>query len=93
MPLAVISTLPPETEHIMQPTIGCGIEVHRTIGPGYLEYIYSQAMEIERQAQRLAFERERSIVVPYKGHRIAGPRVDFIVEGRLILEIKSVARL
>ena len=93
MPLAVVSTLPPETEAVVRRTIGCGIEVHRTLGPGYLESICSQAMEIELRSQGLAFEREVSIIVPYKGHRIAGQRIDFIVEGRLILEIKSVARL
>lgn len=93
MPLAVVSTLPPETEQVIRRTIGCGIEVHRHLGPGYLESIYSRAMEIELQAQGLAFERERSIVVPYKGHRIAGQRVDFIIEGQLIVEIKSVARI
>ena len=93
MPLAVFSSLPPETELVIQRTIGCAIEVHRQLGPGYLESIYSQALEIELQSRGLAFERERAIVVDYKGHRIAGQRVDFIVEGRLIVEIKSVARL
>ena len=89
MPLAVVSTLPPETERVIQRTIGCGIEVHRELGPGYLESIYSQALEIELHAQGLAFERERPILVDYKGHRIAGQRVDFIVEGQLIVEIKG----
>ncbi|MGH9348260.1 MAG: GxxExxY protein [Vicinamibacterales bacterium] len=93
MPLAVVSTLPPETELVIQRTIGCAIEVHRTLGPGYLESIYAQAMEIELQAAHLAFERERPIVVQYKHHRLAGQRVDFIVEGQLIVEIKAVARL
>jgi GxxExxY protein len=92
MPLAVASTLPPETEQVIQRTIGCAIEVHRHLGPGYLESIYSQALEIELQAHHLVFERERGILVQYKEHRIAGQRVDFIVEGRLIVEIKSVAR-
>ena len=93
MPLAVVSTLPPETERVIQRTIGCGIEVHRELGPGYLESIYSRALEIELHAHGLAFERERPILVDYKGHRIAGQRVDFIVEGRLIVEIKAIARL
>jgi len=93
MQLIVASTLPPETERTIRQTIGCGIEVHRVLGPGYVEAIYAQAMEIELQSQGLGFERERAITVDYKGHRIAGQRVDFIVEGRVIIEIKSVARL
>ena len=93
MPLAVVSTLSAETERIIQRTIGCAIEVHHNLGPGYLETIYAQALELELQAQGLAFERERPLLVAYKNHRIAGQRVDFIVEGQLILEIKAVARL
>lgn len=93
MALIVASSLPAETEDVIRRTIGCAIEVHRHLGPGYLETIYSQAMEIELNAQGLAFERERSFLVNYKGHRIAGQRVDFIVDGRVIVEIKAVARL
>lgn len=93
MALAVLSTVPPETEEIVQRTIGCGIEVHRHLGPGFLERIYAEALAYELEARGLSFERERSIVVNYKDKRIAGQRVDLIVAGSVIVEVKAVAKL
>ena len=92
MALTTTSPLPRETEYVIHRTIGCAIEVHRQLGPGYLESIYSQALEIELIAAGIGFERERAVIVNYKNHRIAGQRVDFIVDGRLIVEMKAVAR-
>lgn len=93
MPLIVPSTLSAETEDIIYRTIGCALEVHRQLGPGFLESIYAQAMEHELNLQGLPFERERSVVVRYKEKGIAGQRVDLIVAGQVIVEIKAVARL
>jgi GxxExxY protein len=87
------SPLSPEAESVMTQTIGCAIAVHRTLGPGFLESIYRRAMYIELGAHHLAYEAERPVKVVYRGVEIPGQRVDLIVEGLIVVEIKSVMRL
>ena len=87
------SPLSPEAESLMTQTIGCAIAVHRALGPGFLESIYRKAMYIELDAQRLAYETERPIKVVYRDIEIPGQRVDLIVEGLIVVELKSVMRL
>ena len=87
------SILPEETDALITRVIGCAITVHRALGPGFMESIYSTALGLELKAEGIPFERERSISVNYRGHAIGGQRVDFIVGNSVILEIKAVARL
>ena len=87
------SPLPPETESAMTETIGCAIAVHRALGPGFLESIYRKAMYVELEAHHLAYEAERPIKVVYRGIEIPGQRVDLIVEGLIVVELKSVMHL
>lgn len=89
----VPSPLEPELEDLITRVIGCLIEVHRNLGPGYLESAYRRATCIELGLRRVAFEEEKVIDVVYKGQRILGQRLDLIVEGRLILELKAVSHL
>lgn len=93
MPMRLVTNLPEHIETLMQRIIGCAIEVHRQRGPGFLERIYAEAFGYELEAHGIPFERERSIVVLYRGREIRGQRVDLIVAGAVIVEIKSVARL
>jgi GxxExxY protein len=93
MPLTVASTLPAETEAIMERIIGCAIAVHRELGPGFLERIYVTALCLELQHQGLPYERERSIAVLYRETPIHGQRVDLIVANAVIVEVKAVARM
>ena len=74
----------------MHATIGCAIAVHRTLGPGYLESIYKKAMCIELESRGLQYVKERSIDVVYRGIPISGQRVDLIVEGLIVVELKAV---
>lgn len=69
--------------------IGCAIEVHRQLGPGLLEGTYEAALCIELQIAGLNFVRQP---VVYKGQVIGEYRLDLIVEGTVIIEIKSVER-
>ena len=73
--------------------INCGFEVHRQLGPGFLESIYQRALGLELHAQGLSFEREVGIQVRYKQWSLPGQRVDLVVEKRLIVEVKAVDRL
>ena len=74
--------------------IGCAIEVHRNIGPGLLESAYQRCLAHEFQMQTIPFVVEHPLPVEYKGVRLdCGYRADFIVDGKLIIELKSVDKL
>ena len=87
------SPLPPETESVITETIGCAIAVHRALGPGFLERIYRRAIYIELSARHLAYEAEQPVKVVYRGVEIPGQRVDLIVEGLVVVELKSVVQI
>jgi GxxExxY protein len=90
--LRVPSPLPPEDEELITRVIGCAIDVHKALGPGFLESIYKRAMCIELEASGLPFELERAVSVAYRGVMIRGQRVDLIVDNRVVVELKAIAR-
>ena len=71
--------------------IGVCMEVHRNLGPGLLEVVYKDALEIEFKANNLPFEREKEFSIEYKGvilpHKFYA---DFIVNEEIVLEVKAV---
>lgn len=71
--------------------IGCAIAVHRYLGPGLLESIYRTALAIEMELDGVRFERERPIVVMYRGKNLGEFHPDFIVHDELVVEVKSVS--
>ncbi|MFH1004314.1 MAG: GxxExxY protein [Bacteroidota bacterium] len=73
--------------------IGCAIEVHKHLGNGFQEVIYQRALEIEMRLQGLEFSREHEIGISYKGENIGTRRVDFFVEGSVMVELKAVVEL
>jgi GxxExxY protein len=81
-----------EQDPLTERIIGCGIAVHRALGPGLLESPYQAAMCLELTAAGLTFERERLIPAVYRGIRIGEFRPDLIVESQVVVEIKSVQR-
>jgi GxxExxY protein len=91
--LRVTTTLPDDVEALIRRTIGCCIAVHRALGPGLLETIYSRAVAIELEAVGIAFEREKAFSVVYRGEPLYQQRLDFVVGGSIVLEIKAVERL
>ena len=91
--LKVSSPLSIQAERAMYQTIGCAIAVHRELGPGFLESIYRKAMYLELDARAMQYERERPVRVSYRGVDIPGQRVDLIIEGLIVVELKSVVRL
>ncbi len=71
--------------------IGCGIEVHKELGPGLLESVYRECMCIELSNAQLHFEAEQRIRLQYKGSPInTRLQIDLLVEGVVIVELKSV---
>ena len=85
--------IPAATEQIATEVIGAAIEVHRQLGPGFLERIYQEALSLELDARHVAFERERAIAVHYKGVAIPGQRIDLIVANCVVVELKAAARI
>jgi GxxExxY protein len=88
----MFAPVPPETEFVASQIIGAGIEVHRTLGPGFLETIYQQALCLELNIRGIRFERERAVAVHYRGHAIPGQRIDLIVENVVLVELKATTR-
>ena len=83
----------PEQE-LTQRTIGAMIEVHRNLGPGLLESAYEACLCKELALREIAFENQKPMPVVYKGEKLdCGYRVDLVVEGRVIVELKSVETL
>lgn len=69
------------------------MEVHRGLGTGFQELIYQRALSIEFNYKQIDFNREHEMVIHYRGHEIGTRRVDFFVEGKIMLELKAVIEL
>ena len=79
----------PLTEQI----IAAAIEVHRILGPGLLESIYEEALCHELSLRGIPFERQKAVDIVYKGRVLKGQRLDLVVAGEVIVEIKAVRAL
>jgi GxxExxY protein len=82
--------IPAGDEEIAHQIIGAAIEVHRLLGPRFLESVYERALAHELQLRGLVVERQKDIRVPYKDIQIEGQRLDLLVGGRVIVELKAV---
>ncbi len=69
---------------------GAALEVHRLLGPGYLESVYQEALGVELTARCVPFARQVPIGIDYKGYRVGQTRLDFLVDQRVVVEIKAV---
>jgi GxxExxY protein len=82
--------IPAEDEELARKVIGAAIEVHRLLGPGFLESIYRRALCHELSLLGIPYEEEKPILVPYKDIRTPGQKLDILVSSRIILELKTV---
>ena len=73
--------------------IGSSMKVHATLGNGFQEVIYLRALEIEMEEAGLKFSRELSMPIYYKGRNIGERRVDFLVEEKIMVELKAIIQL
>lgn len=83
----------PETDRWAYEVIGAAIEVHRVLGPGFLESAYESALAVELTARQIPFAKQARLAVQYKGIAVAHARVDFIVADEIIVELKTVESL
>lgn len=83
-----------QNDSVSAGVIGAAIEVHRALGPGLLESIYSTCLAIELEERGIRAQREVAIPVIYRGRRLEPAyRLDMIVENALVVEIKSATRI
>jgi GxxExxY protein len=73
--------------------IGAAIAVHRALGPGFLESVYEEALAVEFTLNGITFARQKSVPVYYKDHQVGEHRLDFLVEGCIVLELKAISAL
>ncbi len=73
--------------------IGAAMEVHREMGPGFLESVYQRALAHELAVRHIGFDVERRVSVRYKGIGVGEFDIDLLVEGKVIVELKAMAQL
>jgi GxxExxY protein len=78
---------------ITESIIAAAIAVHRELGPGFLETIYEQALAVEFALRGIAFIRQHSVPLFYRDHQIGEHRLDFLVDNRIVVELKAVEAL
>jgi GxxExxY protein len=83
----------PELNRLSGATLGAAIELHRTFGPGLDECLYKAALCAELRRRSIPFDTEVWFDVIYKGEIIGRRRVDLIVGGRIVVELKAVEQL
>jgi GxxExxY protein len=83
----------PKLNELTYQVIGAAMEVHKTIGPGFSESVYEEALVIELQERDIPFLRQVKIEIGYKGRKVGEGRIDLIIGGELVLELKAVEKL
>jgi GxxExxY protein len=82
-----------EMDGLAHEVIGAAIEVHRNLGPGFLENVYEEAMWFELGLRSILAARQVPVSISYKNHPVGEGRLDFLVSERLIVELKAVETL
>ena len=73
--------------------IGCAVTVHSELGNGFQELIYQKALEVEFIECNIIYSREHEMPIFYRGKEIGKRRVDFLVEGKISVELKALIKL
>lgn len=82
-----------ETDPLTYKVIGCAMDVHNALGNGFQEVIYQRCLSIEFDKASLDYSREVEQTIFYKGYNVGTRRADFVVEDKIIVEIKAVINL
>jgi GxxExxY protein len=90
MSLHVCSKLSEETEVCIHAIIGAAIDVHKELGPGYLEKTYEKAMAVELRERDIPYRTQAFVDISYKGIKIHNQILDMIVDDKVIVEFKAV---
>jgi len=82
-----------ELDILARKVIGAAIEVHRALGPGFLEAVYQEALSRELENAGIYFDRQAAVKVHYKGYEVGNGRIDMLVENELVVELKAIDNL
>ncbi len=82
-----------DLNRVTNAVIGAAIEVHRLLGPGQLESAYEEATAIEMTLRNISFQRQLEVMLLYKGHAVGKGRLDFLIEGVVVVDLKAVEQL
>ncbi len=74
--------------------VDCAFNVHKVLGPGFLESNYEEAFSIELDERGIAYERQKTYRIPYKTGFLASEfRFDLVIEGKILVELKAVEKI
>ena len=82
-----------EHEDLTDKIIGCAIEVHKRLGPGFLESIYENALILELEKHNLHVQRQQEVIVKYDGIEVGRHRLDLILNDTIVVELKAVKNI
>lgn len=82
-----------EKDELTYKVIGCAMKVHNTIGNGFQEVIYQRCLAIELKKAGIGYEREVDQIIYYEGMDVGTRRADFVIENKLVVEIKALVNL
>ena len=85
--------MPLEHEELTGEIIGAAIEVHRALGPGFLESVYEAALVVELRHRNIPFMRQITVPVIYRGVEVGLHRLDLLVADEIVVELKAVKEL
>lgn len=85
-----LAPVPERANALSYLVIGCAIDVHRALGPGFLESVYERALCVEFTRRGIPFDRQPTVRLQYQGEHVGELRLDLIVERLLIVELKCV---
>jgi len=80
-------------EKLSNTVIGAAIDVHKELGPGFLESIYEEALKIQLAEHGIQFESQKEVTVKFHGMEVGKQRMDLVIENQIILELKAVKEL
>ncbi len=82
-----------ECDVLAASVVDAALEVHKALGPGFLESVYEEALCAELSLRGIPFERQKAVHISYKGNPVGKGRLDLLVGGQLVVELKAVAEL
>ena len=82
-----------EQEELSGSVVGAAIEVHKALGPGFLESVNENALALELAARGIGFERQRAVPILYRGSEVGLHRLDLLVAALIVVELKAVMAL
>ena len=87
------SEVPAGIEELASQVISAAVDVHRKLGPGFLESVYKRAMEVELRHQEIPFQTEAIVRVNYRHIEVGRGRVDLLIDDKLVVELKATQHI